>query len=356
MGKDLLLDEQMLATIHAMPKIELHRHLEGSLRLSTLVEIAQRDAMNVSHDYETLRPLVQMMPTEARTAENFLSKFAVLRQFYRSQEIIERITYECVADAAQDNIKYMELRFTPKALSTATELSIADVVPVVCDIANAAAEEFGIMIRHIVSMNRHESVELGEMALRAALNNRHKGVVALDLAGDEENYSGLEFRALFQRAKAAGLKITIHAGEWGGSENVWNAIGNLKADRVGHGVQVIKDPAMIQILKDREITLEVCPTSNVLSGVVPSMEEHSLHALTQQGVLTTINTDDPLICNISLSEEILATMMGMNISLDEIKYYQIRAAQAAFLESSERETLVQKFGNYMAAIETSAID
>lgn len=347
-----MLDDSTLAIISKMPKIELHRHLEGSLRLETLVDIAQQAGLELPQaDIEMMRPLVQMMPDEDRSSEQFLSKFSILRQFYRSADVIQRITYEIVEDAARDNVKYMELRFTPKALCNISDLTLADVVPIVCDAGNLAAQELGIMVRYIVSLNRHEPVEIGETVLRAALNNRHKGVVGIDLAGDESNFSGLEFRPLFKRAKAAGLGITIHAGEWSGITSIWNAIGNLGADRVGHGVALLDDLAILQVVIDRGITLEVCPTSNYLSGVVNSMQDHPIHRLTRQNVLTTINTDDPLICDVTLSQEIAATMSALDISLEEMKQYQLRAARAAFLEKSEQDDLVRLFQGYMTQLE-----
>jgi len=353
-----LSDENLLATIRAMPKIELHRHLEGSLRLQTLVDIAEASGIEMPEAYhvEALRPFVQMMPDEERSAKHFLSKFITLRQFYRSVDIIKRITREIVEDAAHDNVKYMELRFTPRALCNITQVSMDEMVAIVCEAGNTAAEENGIMVRYIVSMNRHESLAIGEKTLRASLNHRDKGVVGLDLAGDESNFTGLEFRSLFKRAKSVGLGITIHAGEWGGSESVWNAIGNLGADRVGHGVNVISDPAMLQVIIDRNIALEVCPTSNYLSGVVESMETHPMHDLTELNVLTTINTDDPLICDVNLSEEIYASMQAMNIPLNEIKQYQIRAAQASFLDATERDKLVTTFQGYLKTFEMTASD
>ncbi|MEL6308192.1 MAG: adenosine deaminase [Chloroflexota bacterium] len=351
-------DDNLLSTIRAMPKIELHRHLEGSLRLQTLVDIAADSGIEMPefYDVEALRPFVQMMPDEERSAKHFLSKFITLRQFYRSVEIIERITREIVEDAAHDNVKYMELRFTPRALCNITQVSMDDMVSIVCEAGNAAAKENNIMVRYIVSMNRHESVDIGEHTLRASLNHRDKGVVGIDLAGDEGNFTGLEFRSLFKRAKSVGLGITIHAGEWGGSESVWNAVGNLGADRVGHGVNVISDPAMLQVIVDRNIALEVCPTSNYLSGVVETMEMHPMHDLTGLNVMTTINTDDPLICNVDLTEEIYASMQAMNISLSEIKQYQIRAAQASFLEPDERTELVSTFQGYLETFEMTAGD
>jgi adenosine deaminase len=346
-----LLDTELRATIATMPKIELHRHLEGSLRLDTLVDIAREHGIEMpDYNVETLRPFVQMMPGEPRSAKHFLSKFAMLRQFYRTTEIIKRITREIVADAASDNVRYMELRFTPKALCNITERAIEEIVPLVCDAGNEAAAAHGIIVRYIVSMNRHEPVALGEPVLRAAIANRERGVVGLDLAGNEAEFSCLPFRSLFHRAKAAGLGVTIHAGEWAGADSVWDAIGNLGASRVGHGINVLQDPALVQVLVDREITLEVCPSSNYLSGIVDALKDHPLQALTRRHVLTTLNTDDPLLCNITLSREIEVVMEHMEITLDDIKQYMLRAARAAFLPALERENLIRQFQNYMATV------
>ncbi len=341
----------LLQKIQAMPKIELHRHLEGSLRLSTLLDILDECRVQVpARTKEELRPLVQMTSNDSYDSQHFLEKFNVLRQFFCSQEIIRRFARETVEDAAADQVRYMELRFTPKALSTASEIPLEDIVPLVCDAANEAAEECGIIVRYIASMNRHESVEIGEHVLRAAINNRSRGVVGLDLAGDEANFSCLPFRPLFRRAKSAGLGVTIHAGEWAGARSVWDAIGNLNADRVGHGIKALDDLAIVQVLAEREIMLEVCPTSNVLSGVVDELEDHPLIPLTRQHVLTTINTDDPLICDITLSDEIARVVQTMAISLSEIKEFTLRAARASFLPDGEREELVRKFQGWLAAV------
>ncbi len=346
-----MLDERLAATIRAMPKIELHRHLEGSVRLSTLVDIANQSGIEMpEYDIETLRPFVQMMPDETRNSQHFLNKFMMLRQFYRSREIIARIAREVVIDAAEDNMRYMEMRFTPKALCNITECPLEEIVPLVCEAANEAAAEHDIIVRHIVSMNRHEDVELGENALRAAIDNQHLGVVGVDLAGDEANYDGLRFRPLFRRARAAGLGVTIHAGEWAGSDSVWNAIGNLGARRVGHGIHVLDDPAMVQVLIDRNITLEVCPSSNILSGVVETMAGHPLTELTRRNVLTTLNTDDPLICNVTLSDEIIRAIDEMGFTLEGIKQMMMRAAESAFLPDDERAALVQEFEGLLAAV------
>jgi len=334
-----------------MPKIELHRHLEGSVRLQTLLDIAQQYEMEMP-DYtaDTLRPFVQMMPDEVRDSKHFLAKFMTLRQFYRSHDIVARIAREVVEDAARDNVQYLEMRFTPKALCNFVQSPYHEMVGLVCEVGNQAARDCGIQVRYIISMNRHESVELGENALKAALMHVDKGVVGLDLAGDEANFSALPFRDLFRRAKSEGLFITVHAGEWAGASSVWDAIGNMKADRVGHGIKVLDDPAMVNVIVEREIALEICPTSNYLSGIVNALTEHPMIELTRQHVLTTINTDDPSICDVTLSEEIARAIQYMSLSLDEVKGYTIRAARTAFLPRSEREALVRQFQGFFATV------
>jgi adenosine deaminase len=327
--------------------VELHRHLEGSVRLPTLIEIALEYGIEMpEYDVETLRPFVQMMPGEPHNWQHFLGKFQTLRQFYRSPDVIRRVTREVIEDAAVDNVKYLELRFTPRALSNIINCSYHEVVSWVCDAASDASRDFDIMVRLILSMNRHESVEIGEEVLSAALDYCDRGVVAVDLAGNEQSFSARPFNSVFEGAKEAGLGITIHAGEWGEAENVRDAIEHLGAVRVGHGVRLVEDETLLPLLLERGIVLEICPTSNVQSGVVADFDAHPLPWLFRQQVLTTINTDDPLVSNITLSDEIERSVNYMGMSLDEVKQITLIAAQAAFLPESERSALVARFESW----------
>jgi len=333
----------LLAIVQAMPKIELHRHLEGSLRLASLLDIARQYGMAMAeYDEETLRPFVQMMPDETRDSRHFLNKFLTLRQFYRSMDVVERLTREVVEDAAADNVRYMELRFTPRALCAFTQAPLDEVVGLVCQTGNEAAGATQMKLRYIVSMNRHEGIDVGEQVLQAALHHCSSGVVGLDLAGDESGYSALPFLPIFRRAKAEGLFLTIHAGEWAGAESVWDAVGSLKADRIGHGIHVLQDLGMVEVLRRAQITLEVCPTSNVLSGIVGSLETHPLARLTSAELLTTLNTDDPSVCDVTLSEEMARAVAYMGLTLDDLRAYTLRAARAAFLPQDERTALLHE--------------
>lgn len=340
----VLADHHVVEQIRHLPKIELHRHLEGSVRLATLVDIGHEYGLLPLEDGpEALRPFVQMIPQEARNSQHFLGKFQTLRQFYLSTDIIRRVTREAVEDAAADNIQYLELRFTPRALSNILGCSYYDVIEWVCTSANQAAEQNRIQVRLIISMNRHESVEIGEHVLAAALDYRDQGVVALDLAGNEKDFPAQPFWELFQRAKELGLGITIHAGEWGGPANVREAIEHLHADRIGHGVRSVEDPALVEWLINRKTVLELCPTSNVHSGVVADWAQHPLQSLFRQGAMTTLNTDDPLVSNITLSDEMTYAVNEMNLTLDDLKQQTLNAARVAFLPPDERAALVAKY-------------
>src|SRR5450432_630245 len=248
------------AVLTALPKIELHRHLEGSVRLQTLVDVAHQYKIELpANDLEGLRAYVQITPESPLDSVHFLSKFNLLRRFYYSQEVIERVAREAVEDAAADNVKYMELRFTPKALSKLMDFSFNDVVRWVCSAVEQAQHNADIKVRLIVSMNRHESAKEGERALKSALEFRSQGIVGLDLAGQESGFGAVPFYPLFDSAKQAGLGITVHAGEWAGPGNIRDAIIMMGAQRIGHGVRVVEDSVIAGLARERGITFEVCP-------------------------------------------------------------------------------------------------
>lgn len=327
-----------------LPKIDLHRHLEGSIRLSTLVEVAQEYGIEMpEYDVELLRPFVQMMPSEAHNSQHFLAKFATIRQFFLSEAVIRRMTREVVVDSALDNIKYLELRFTPRALSNIINCPYEQVLEWVCTEAEAAAAQHDIQVRLIVSCNRHESFDIAERTLNAVLAHRHPLIVAFDLAGNERDFPAEPFQALFLRAKESGLFVTIHAGEWGAAHNIRSAVAGLRADRIGHGVRASEDPNLCDWLTQQGVALEICPTSNVHSGAVAHWWEHPLRRLYQQGVITTLNTDDPLVSDISLTDEYISAAEHLAFTLDDIKCHILNAAQVAFLPQHDRKVLIGKF-------------
>lgn len=324
-----------------LPKVELHRHLEGSLRLQTMLDVAQAHGISLSDNILRLSDMVQVQDEDPLTFQNFLAKFNTLRLFYKSPDVIHRVTREAVEDAARDNVQYMELRFTPVALSRAERFPLHDVMDWVCTSAAAAAEKFGIQVRLIASVNRHESPELAEQVAWLAAAHIEDGIVGIDLAGNEAEFSAKPFAGIFNEAKQAGLHLTIHAGEWGGADNVREAVEQVGAERIGHGVRVMEDENVVALTRERSTTFEVCVTSNYQSGVVPALSAHPLPRMLQAGLNVTLNTDDPSVSRIDLSHEFKLVREDLGVPLDILKERVLAAAQAAFLPEEEKSILVQ---------------
>jgi adenosine deaminase len=323
-----------------LPKVELHRHLEGSLRLQTMLDVAHAHGINLPASVLRLSDMVQVQDQDPLTFQNFLAKFNTLRQFYKSPDVIHRVTREAVEDAARDNVKYMELRFTPVALSRAERFPLHDVMDWVSSSAAAAAAEFGIQVRLIASVNRHESPELAEQVAWLAVEHITDGVVGMDLAGNEAEFSARPFAGIFSEAKQAGLHLTIHAGEWGEAENVREAIEQVGAERIGHGVRIMDDENVVALARERGTAFEVCVTSNYQSGVIPTLSDHPLPRMLQADLNVTLNTDDPSVSRIDLSHEFKLAREDLGIPIDVLKERVLAAARASFLPEGEREELV----------------
>lgn len=324
-----------------LPKVDLHRHLEGSLRVSTLMDIAREHGITLP-----LRPglphMVQMQPHDPFNFSVFLSKFQTLRLFFRSPEVISRLTHEAIADAAADGVIHLELRFTPVALSRAEGFELSSVMDWVCQAAKEASAKFGISTCLIASVNRHESTELAEQVARLAAERIHKGIVALDLAGNEAEFAAEPFTAVFKEAHASGLKLTVHAGEWSGPEAVRTAMLQLEADRIGHGVRTLEDPEISALAAERYIPFEVCITSNYQTGVVPALSAHPFARMLNAGLNATINTDDPSISQITLSDEYQRTCQDIGLHPDTLNERILAAARASFLSEAEKQTLINR--------------
>jgi adenosine deaminase len=337
------MSERVTASLNAyraLPKVELHRHLEGSLRLDTLLDVAKQHGITIPADVLRLSTLVQIQEEDKFTFQNFLSKFNTLRLFYRSPDVIHRITREAIEDSARDNVKYMELRFTPVALSRAERFPLHDVINWVVASTKEAAAKFKINVKLIASVNRHESAEIAEQVAWLAADQMDDGIVALDLAGNEAEFPSKPFYGIFKEARQAGLHATIHAGEWGPARHIREAIEELGADRIGHGVRVLEDDTITALARERKTAFEVCITSNYQSGVVETLEEHPLMRMFENGLNVTINTDDPSISRITLSHEYYNACDALQMPQYTLKERILAAAQAGFLPNDEKEKLV----------------
>jgi adenosine deaminase len=322
-----------------IPKVDLHRHLEGSLRLRTMSEVSRTLNLGLPQTGQ-LRTMVQINDDEPYTFENFLRKFETLRLFYRSPEIIARITREAIKDAALDGVRYLELRFTPVALSRAEKFDLGKVMDWVIAGMQQAVQETGIQVRLIASVNRHEGPEVAKQVVSLAADRRDRGLVGVDLAGNEAYYSCMPFDGVFRDAHSAGLHVTIHAGEWGGAQNVVEAIEFLGAERIGHGIRVMEDPRAVALARERGTVFEVCMTSNYQSGVIQNLAAHPLPAMLAAGLNVTINTDDPSISKICLSDEYRLAVETLGIPQQTLYALILNAARSSFLSEEGKRELI----------------
>jgi len=236
----------------------------------------------------------------------------------------------------------MELRFTPVALSRAERFPLHDVINWVVASSKEAADRYNINVKLIASVNRHESPEIAEQVAWLAADHMSDGIVALDLAGNEAEFPSQPFYGIFKEARQAGLHLTIHAGEWGPAQHIKEAIENLGAERIGHGVRVLEDENITALARERGTAFEVCITSNYQSGVVGTLEEHPLMKMFENGINVTINTDDPSISRITLSHEYYNACDTLQMPQFTLKERIVAAAQAGFLPNDEKEKLVSK--------------
>jgi adenosine deaminase len=318
--------------------VELHRHLDGSVRLQTILELAREHNLALpANTVEGLRPYVQVTEPLVGVMA-FISKFEWMQWVMVDMDAVRRIARENVADAAGEGIDYVELRFSPLFMAEKHNLDPATVVRAVCEGVAQGEEEHGIRVNLIGILSRTYGPEGSWAELDAILRGRGPAVVGIDLAGDEVNYPGELFVDHIRRAREAGLHVTIHAGEVPadskharlGVRNLWTAVNDLSAERLGHALRAVDDPRLLERIRERGIGIESCPTSNVQTSVVPSYAEHPLKIFVEQGLLVTLNTDDPGISNITLEDEFRVAREQIGLSPDDLAQLKENARRVAF--------------------------
>jgi len=323
--------------------MDLHRHLDGNLRLETVLDLAlARDLELPAFELEALRPHLQIVEPEADLA-GFLSKVELMASVLFDYDACWRVAHENVEDARREGLDYVELRFSPGFMAHAHGLHPEGVVEAVCDGVAAGVRDFGVPSKLIGILSRTFGVRAVGVELDALLPFRDK-LVALDLAGDEASVPGTEFVDHFRRGRDAGWRITVHAGEAAGADSVWQALNELGATRIGHGVRATEDAALLDYLAEHAIGIESCLTSNVQTSTVSSLEAHPLKDFLDRGILATINTDDPTVSGIDLSHELTTAAPAAGLTPDDVTKAQENAVAIAFLEPDERKALLEAAG------------
>lgn len=332
--------------LHAVPKVELHVHLEGAIRPATLLELARRNRVDLPAD--TVEGLRRWFAY--RDFPHFVEIFVTATRCLCTAEDYELVAYEFGVEMAEQNVRYAEVTFSPSThvwLERPWEMVFRGITRG----RERAEAELGVRIRWIFDIVRSVS-DAATLMPKAdfAIDGMRDGVVALGLGGMEDGAPPEPFAPQFDRARAAGLHSVPHAGEHAGPASVWGAIRSLGAERIAHGVRAIEDPALVAYLVEQGIALEVCPTSNVRLGVYPNLAAHPLRRLHEAGVTITINADDPPLFNTTLNDEValLGGPFGFDIAtIDEILLNGVRST---FLAPEERQSLEAAFRSEMAAL------
>lgn len=332
-----------------LPKIELHHHLEGSIRTSTYCDLIRKyhreDLLPVSlDDMGAIQDLISIPREGEKSFLGGLGCFRWLRYALADREALAQVTFEAIEDAAKDGIRYLELRFSPGPL-LAAGLSQKDILEGLREGVEAGERAYPIRVPLIAGISRDQPVEQAEQVVTLALAGDE--IYGVDVLSDE-SYPAQRFSKELKRAKDAGLGITIHAGEYGGPENIWTAITELQADRVGHGTHLYM-PCQFPVaeeVKARGVLVECCPTSNVAFGVLPRLKDHPLPDMLKQEIPVAINTDDPRVVRLTLSQEYGILSSAFGLSEKDLLSIALNAVNHIF-DKSYQSTLKNILRNYM---------
>ena len=321
-----------------LPLIDLHRHLDGTMRLETILELGRRHGVALpAWDVEGLRPHVVVDGTEPDVMA-FIGRFRWLVGVLADGDACRRLAYENVVDAQREGLDHVELRFSPWFMAQPHGLDPAAVVVAVVDGVEAAVADTGMSVALIGTLSRTYGVEACWVELEAHLT-RSEHLAAVDLAGDEAKFPAALFVRHFDRARDAGLRVTVHAGEAAGPESVWSAIRDLGAVRIGHAVRAVEDPELLDYLAERRIGVETSLTSNLQTSTVASYEGHPLKTFLARGIAATLNTDDPTISGIDLRHEYEVAAPRAGLGREEIRRAQANALEIAFLSERRKDEL-----------------
>lgn len=321
-----------------LPLIDLHRHIDGSVRLGTILELGKKHGVKLpGKTLEELRPHVQVIDRQPGVMA-FISKMLWMTAVLGDAAACQRIARENVEDAKREGIDYIELRFSPWFMSEPRGLNLDRVVEAVVTGVNEGARATGVRVQLIGILSRTYGVDIAHKELDALLTQRAH-IVALDLAGDEANYPPRLFVEHFKRGRDAGWRVTVHAGESAGPESVWDALRLLGAQRIGHGVRAMEDPALIDYLLENGIGIEANLTSNVQTSTVQDLASHPLRDMLKRDLLASINTDDPGVSAIDLPHEFDVAAPTAGLSLKQIHQAQANALETAFLSEKEKTEL-----------------
>ena len=326
---------------HNYPLTDLHRHLDGNIRLSTIWQLAQEHSIVLPADsLEKLKTKVQI---QQKTTDllAFLEKMELGVSVLASEQACFRIAYENIEDAKLAGLDYVELRFSPVFMAQAHNLQIDQVVDAVIAGCKAGTKQYGVPVNLIGILSRSYGEATCHQELQALLRAKDD-IVALDLAGDEKGFPAIRFKQHFKLARDAGWNITVHAGEADGPHSIRQAIDELGATRIGHSVAAREEPHLMDFMANNNISIECCLTSNFQTGACTNIADHPIKTFMERGIVVTLNTDDPGVSGIEIADEYKLAREVVGLSAEQLAQIQLNGVEVAFAaDSVKRELLSQ---------------
>jgi adenosine deaminase len=330
-----------LAFLHALPKTDLHVHLDGSLRLGTVRELAARHKLG--YDFETdedVRAVCQV-PDDCQSLVDYLRVFDITLQLMQEKDELTRIAYELAEDAHHENVRYMEVRYSP-LLHLAKGLTYDEIVAAVQAGLDLARRQYGIICGQIICGIRHISAESSLDLADLAVRWKGRGVVGFDLAGAEKDFPAKDHIEAFYRVLNSNVNITIHAGEAFGAPSIHQALHYCRAHRIGHGTHLNEDRALMDWVNDHRIPVEVCLASNLQTKAIPDYQSHPIRQFMAEGLRVTLNTDNRLVSGTTVTNEYRLAVENYGLDEDEVLTLVMNGFKSAFLPLREKSDLVNQ--------------
>lgn len=325
--------------IEKLPKCELHVHLDGSLRISTLLDLAKQQNVKLpANTPEGLKKIV-CCDENTQSLEEYLRGFDVTLSVLQDKESLKRTAFELAEDASKENIKYIEVRYSP-ILHTRKGLKLTEINEAVIEGLKMAERKYdiicGVIICGIRNMDPATSIRLAELTIAY----KDKGVVGFDLAGGEYGNPAKDHKEAFDLALKNNVNITVHAGEAYGPDSIHQALHHCSTHRIGHGTRLVEDGDLLNYVNDHRIPLEICFKSNMHTKAVKSLDEHPLPFYMEYGLRVTLNTDNRLISDTTLTDEYMLVAQKFDLSYPEIKNIIINGFKSAFIHYNQRVKLI----------------
>jgi adenosine deaminase len=327
--------------LKSLPKAELHCHLDGSMRVETIIDLAKQYNVQLPKTNQDELKAYLEVGDDCKDLVDYLKAFSVTASVLQHEDALTRATYELCEDASEENIRSIEIRFSP-LLHVEKELKIEQIIEAVLAGKNKAEQDFNIIVGIIICGLRSTPPEKSLELAQATVKYKKQGVVGFDLAGPEENFPAKDHKEAFYEIINNNINTTVHAGEAYGPKSIHQAIHYTRANRIGHGTRLREAPELMQYVNDHRIPLEMCVNCNVQTNAVESLQDHPIKDYLDQGIRVTINTDNRLISKTTLTNEYKTVCDTFNLTKQELKTIILNGFKSIFVPFQQREKLIQE--------------